>query len=346
MNRREKILALVVGSAVTLFVGYLLVNGLFISELGRQNDRKTELLAQIEQTQRQKDRDDTVAARLPGLLDLTFGSDVNVASAGISKRLGDLLAASGLKNNISLSPQGGRKIRTADGSEVAADEITWRVTTEGKLDQLIDFLYLLDAEPYMHRVEGLTLTPMFKSDDISMSLRFLSLVPANLKKDEPLPVGTAAQDFPEDLLGSGERRIYEVIAQRDAFRPYVKYTPPPPEPEPVRPERPTDPPTPPQPTVRQKVVALSTWAGQPEVDVQNIANGKVESLKQGEPLAGGQIVMIDYRMMQMPGEDDELSPSRVIVRKDDAYWAVELGQEVSTARLLPQDQLPPELETR
>jgi hypothetical protein len=345
MNRREKILLLVVGSAVALFICYLLVTSLFIGELRRQNDRKEELAKQIEQTRRDKDRDERVAARLPELLDRTFGSDVNLVSDSIGKRLGDLLAASGLKTGISLSPGVSRKIRTANNSDIAADEVTWQVTTEGALDQVIDFLYLLDAEPYMHRVENLTLTPNERTGVTGMRLRFLSLVPTSLEKGKDLPAGKAAQDFPDGLLGGEKRKVYEVIAQRDAFRPYVKYIPPPespqPRPQPVRPE----PAVAAAPPPRQKIVALSTWAGQQEVDVKNIANGKVEALKQGEPLAGGQIVMIDYRMMKMPGKDEDLSPSRVIVRKGDDYWAIELGQEVSSARLLPQDELPAELAT-
>jgi len=338
VSTREKILALTISLAVVLFTFYLAVDKLFLSQRDRLNGQRTSLRHKIDAAnQAMKDYEKQVA-KLPDLLAKTFGSDENVASERVRARLVNLLKASGMKTDISLTPQSSAKVRSPRG-DIAGNEVTWQVVTEGKLDQLIDFVYLLDNEPYLHRIESLSLTPRSGSGTIEMRLRFLSFVPAK-RHGKDVPPGAVAEQPPSERLDSPRRKLYEVIASRDAFRPYLRYQAPPVA---VRPA----PPVGPRPTVvhaptapPEKVVSLAMWAGRQEVYVRNQSTGEIRVLKPGQTLAGGKIVMIDYRRLPMPGEPQMLSTSRVILQKGGSYWAIELGQDTTIAHRMPEDQLP------
>ena len=66
-------------------------------------------------------------------------------------------------------------------------------------------------------------------------------------------------------------------------------------------------------------------------------------LKPGDQLAGGRIVMVDYRLMPRLDKPKLFSQSRAIVKVGRYYWAVDLGQRLSEKRRLETSQLPPEL---
>ena len=334
MGRREKILAIAIGLAATAFVLYMAVDKLVLSKVDGLRKQEANLQKQMALNEARRDEYERQASRLPGLLDRTFGSDENIASSRVQTRLTKLLNTSGLK--ILLTSQGGPKVQGK------YKEISWQVVAQdGKLEQIINFMFLLNSEPYLHHVEGLSLTPKHRRGTMDMKLRFVTIVPARRGADEILP-GEAAQ-APPDLkaLQTEHRRQYDVIASRDPFRPYVK------RPEPVKPTPPPEPVAdkapPPPPAIRQKVVSLASWAGQQEVHVRDIKTGKTDVLKPGQDLAGGKIVMIDYRRMPMPGSPELLSASRVILQKGQDYWAIELGQETGASRKLAPGNLPEEL---
>ena len=53
--------------------------------------------------------------------------------------------------------------------------------------------------------------------------------------------------------------------------------------------------------------------------------------------------MVDYRPMPSPANPTILSPSRVILKVGPEYFAVELGQDLTEKRRLPDDMLPDEI---
>jgi hypothetical protein len=71
-----------------------------------------------------------------------------------------------------------------------------------------------------------------------------------------------------------------------------------------------------------------------------------KTYKVGEDLMGGEIMMVDYRPMPMPGNPELVSNSRVIVRIGRDYFAVELGQLLDEKRKLQSDQLPTALKEK
>ena len=271
-------------------------------------------------------------------------NDENVASERVRQRLDRLLKVSGLE--LSVNPIIGAKVQGQ------YKEVGWALSVKGKIKQLLDFLYLLDQEPYLHRVDKLLLTPRHRSGRMEMKLRYLTLVPAE-QKGRQLPPGEVAQSANPEKLDTQQRKLYDVIAMRDPFRPYVKYVAPPPprkpKPRPKPKPRQSKPRTPRKPRPKPdpiKVVSLTTWAGQQEVHLRNLKTGKIQILKPGEAFPGGKIVMIDYRPLPLAGKPETISSSRLIFRKGNAYWAVELGQELTKERRIPTPQLPEELRSK
>ena len=147
-------------------------------------------------------------------------------------------------------------------------------------------------------------------------------------------------------LDTPERRRYDAIAARDIFRPYVKRIVEPPPPPP--PTRVDDPPkvveTPKPRRAEFFVCGLVTWDdGRQQVVIRNGSTGEVRDYKPGDKVEGAEVVMIDYRPMPKAGNPNVDSPSRLILKIGQEYWAVELERSLSDKHLLKPDQLPPEL---
>ena len=70
---------------------------------------------------------------------------------------------------------------------------------------------------------------------------------------------------------------------------------------------------------------------------------KTANYKPGDTLAGGKIVMIDYRKMPFPKKPALLSQSRVILSIGEEYWAIERGNTLADIHRLESDQLPTNL---
>ena len=117
---------------------------------------------------------------------------------------------------------------------------------------------------------------------------------------------------------------------------------PPPPPVKGTPGTPAFPPVPPGPETF-RIVSLSEWQGQPEVHVRDMTTLKTALYKTGDALAGGTIVLVDYRAMPLPGASGLQSFSRVIVRVKDEFFAIERGQTLADLRKMELAQLPPEL---
>jgi hypothetical protein len=90
-------------------------------------------------------------------------------------------------------------------------------------------------------------------------------------------------------------------------------------------------------------VGLPSWAGEADVMVKDTQTGEVRAYKPGESLAGGRIVMVDYRPMPRPDNPELLCYSRVIVKIGPDYWAIDLGRSLADKRRLKDDDLPDEL---
>ena len=333
MNRREKILAGLVGGIVGVLVLGLGLRAVLLNPL-REIDKRIagsrERLAKIQNERRTyfvaEDRMKAVALR-------TFADDLEQASATSGELLTKHILASGLhEDEFTRLPIGPRKLR-------GAQEIGWNVQGEGPLTHVVDLLFVLEESPQLHRLEGLTVTSGEVPGMVKVSLRYLTLVL------DPAPDVQRKELAATHTLDSAQRHLFNGIATRDLLRPYIKRPPPPPPP--VVPGTPSGT-TPPQPGTPPgpetfRIVSLSEWMGQPEVHVRDLTAQKTLRYKPGEPFAGGTLACVDYRPLPMPGNALLRSDSRVIVRIGNEYWAIERGRTLAEKHKLSTEQLPAEL---
>lgn len=265
----------------------------------------------------------------------THDLDEQQASERARARLVEILQHSGLAlDRLSLRPVRGPRVPNS------YQEVGWLLAIRGKVDAIVNCLYLLQHDPFLSRLDNLTLAPVARSDEIELRLRYATLVLLYPKDEKPVDPQKDAPPRPLAPLQNEDRQAYGLVAARDLFRPYV----------PRAPRQEWAGPTNDAPVSSDgsgdhllRVVGLPSWGGAPEVILHDLASGQTRQLHIGDELAGGRIVLIDYRSMPMPGNPDILSTSRVIVRIEQAYWAIELGQPLSERRRLEQDQLPPQL---
>ena len=323
MNRREKTLLGLAGGLFALLASAYLFKIFFHDpwrELGRQNDT---LRARLAKAADQRRAFFSAEDYLNGLAPRLFGAEPDAAAAQVGKMLTDEILRLGLQESLfSRSPVVPRKFR-------GAQEIGWSVQGEGPLPPMLDLLFVLEQTPQVHRLENLVLSAGDRPGHLRARFRYLTLVVDGLA---PPPKTNVKPKF---ALDSPERRHYDVIVLRDLLRPYI--------------------PTPPgSPSATATaladlspdsltVVSLSDWRGSPEVHVCDAASQRVFRLKKGDALAGGEIVMIDYRALPLPGSPGILSYSRVILKIGDAFWAVEHGQSLATKYQLAPDRVPSDL---
>ncbi len=320
MKRREKILLAVVGSLGLLFAGFYCLRTVFIKPL-RELDRQTLALRdKLRQINDERRAFFSAEDYLKGLTPRMFGRDPDTATAQAGKMLTEQIVRLNLQESqFSRLPVGPRKLR-------GAQEVGWSVQGEGDLNRVLDLIFTLEQTPQVHRLENLVLSAGDRPGSVRARFRYLTLVVDNA------PEGAKVELKPKFALDSPQRHYYDIIPQRDLLRPYV--------PKPAEAPIATASGAPGGPEML-KIGSLSEWRGAPEVHVCDLASQQVTRYKSGDTLAGGQIVMIDYRTLPLPDKPGFLSYSRVIVKIGNDYWAIEQGQTLATKHQLTPDQMPP-----
>ncbi|MDP6045381.1 MAG: hypothetical protein QGG25_07225, partial [Phycisphaerae bacterium] len=325
MNKREKILAIITGGIICVIILYTLVNALLLGPAEELNNDMRGARKRIDELQTAKDRMDRNKARLKKLATQTFGrSDTEVGNA----TFGYLMAA--LDNSgLTSEGKGVTKGNTKNSSDLR--EVAWRVGKNGKMEHILNLLYMLESDPVLHRIENLSITPREKDGPFKVEFDYVALSLATRKG--PQFSTTRPSDTKLAInMQSDRRKLYNVIPERDIFRRYIKRVDPP-KPTPVARKvtpaaKPTPRPIPAGPQPKYRVCGLPTFKGQPEIWVVNEIDetGAVHKYKEGEKLMGWEIVMVDYRPMPDPDKPELLSPARVILRIDSNYWAIEGNQ--------------------
>lgn len=331
MNQREKILALAIGGLLGLGVAGFGIRAVIVKPL-KELDRRTAVLREkLGKIKAERRAYFAAEDQVKDFARQTFAETVDQASARSGEMLTRQILQSGLQeSDFTRLPVGPRKLR-------GASEIGWSVQGDGTLADVIDLLFILQESPHLHRVENLVLASGDAPGLVKVRFRFVTLVleptPAVERKDLP----------PKFTLEGPHRHLFDGIVSRDLLRPYIKR--PPPLVAAASPPSGAKPPTPRAPTGPEnfKIVSLSEWMGQPEVHVRDLTSQKMFRYKPGDALAGGTIILVDYRPMPMPGDGALQSFSRVIVKIDSDYWAIERGKTMAEKRKLPREQWPAEL---
>ena len=330
MSKREKTLAILIGTIVVVFAGGFGVRAIWMKPL-KELDRKTAALREkLERVRGEKRAYFAAEDKVKDFTQRAFSDEVDQASAKSGEMLTKIILQSGLaETDFSRLPVGPRKL-------VGGSEIGWSVQGDGKLQRVIDLVFLLQESPFLHRVDGLVVSPGDRPGDVRVRFRYLTLVM------EPAPVVDPIDLKPKYTLESPERIIYNTIVTRDILRPYIKRQP---VPKPGSPSQPGTAPTPgtaPGPE-SLRIVSLSEWMGEPEIHVRDTINQRTLRYKPGDTLAGGSITMVDYRRMPMPGSIGLESYSRVIVKIGSDYWAIEHGKTLAEKYKLPPNDWPEQL---
>ena len=329
MNKREKILATLVGGLVGVFVVGFGIRAALLQPLKKIDKSIQTYREKIDKIDKEKVLSIKADDRIQATALKTFGETIDQASATSGEILTRRILESGLEESeFTRTPASPRKLK-------GAQEIGWIVQGEGPLTNIVNLLFQLENSPYVHRVENLSVTTGDAPGRVKTRFRFLTLVldPSPDVKRKALPDKFA--------LDSAERRAYDDLIARDILRPYIKRPAPPPAPPTTPGSGGTPAPTAPGPE-GFKVVSLSEWEGQPEIHVLDSAAQRTKRYKPGDQLAGGTIVCVDYREMPMP-DSFAHSESRVILKVGSEFWAIERGKTLADKHKLEPEQLPREV---
>jgi hypothetical protein len=277
----------------------------------------------------------------------------------VEQHLVELLDRSGLTyDRLRIANRG-------DGRD-AFEWVARSVVARGRLDQVVNFLYLLQEQPQPHLVQGLKIEPQRGSMIVQLSFQYQTPLPKALAYEKkkslkdvklagyaPLDIEAISFQPPQTAgqLNSPQRALYDVIANRDPLRRYqpaprvVRQDPPPRKDPPARREDPPQqpPPSSPSPSSRYKLTGLSAFGGQPRILIEDLGSPEKTVLKVGDSFDGGKIVMVDYRLLPDPENPSLKTFSRIILKKGPDYWALESGDTFDKKRLLKDEQLPPGL---
>jgi hypothetical protein len=332
MNAREKVLVCAVGGLLGLGVMGLGVHRLVVKPVQEMDKKTIALRDKLEKAKADRRAFFAAEEQVNAFARRTFSDSDDKASAASGEMLTRTILQAGLQEtDFSRSPVGPRKLR-------GAREIGWSVNGQGRLQQIINLLFLLNSEPHLSRVDGLVVSTGEKQGAVHVRFKYLTLTL------DPAPLDIKPTNLvTKYTLDSTERRLLDTIASRDLLRPYIK-RPPQPEVAVVR----GGPPAPavgavPSGPETLKVVSLSEWQGEPEVHVRDLVRMQTTIHRPGDTLAGGSVVMIDYRALPLPGRDGLKSFSRVIVKIGEDFWAIERGSTLDQKYKLDVALLPERL---
>lgn len=333
MNKRTKILAWVTLGIAGAWIVALGLRAFIAAPLKAIDGQIMQLRGKLVSAQKERTAFLEAQEFLQAVPSRTFGTTPDTAAVEVMALLTEQILQVGLREaDFTRIPLGERRLN-------GAVEIGWTVQGDGPLDRVVDLLFLLNQDPRLHRIESLVLSAASEPGRVRVRFRFLTLLlrppPAEAT---PAPVVLARLDAPE-------RALYAPITQRDLLRPYIPR--PPSERSGSRAEPPSaseEPAPDPYLSVRDlKVVSLSTWAGQAEVHLRDANAERSRVARPGDELAGVRVVAVDYRPLPRPDRPGLLSFSRVILKDQDAYYAVECGQTLGDRRPLEPQELPVDL---
>ena len=374
MSKRERIIMALVAGFVAIGFGYLVVHGWLLKPAATYNERIASHRKDLKRLNKANNREPRFRKRIETFLSRThagtYDAEGDATRRLAAQRLGELAIGSNLpQESLDL-------VSFTGGADVDGRyrEIGWSVRTRGTLAELTNFLYLLKSQPQVYRIDNIDAEPDWETGKVDLRFKYVTLALSagdevktkdeakgktkdeakdevrNASATDPAtqPAPTPAAD--PIRLDTPERKLYDAIASRDLFRPYIKQTPPPP----VRPT--PKPPTPkpvtlsPKPCTDQyfRVVGLTNWTSDVAAAAILITDSRNKQTVEhaiGDDLADGKIVAVDYRPLPMPDEAEILSPSRVIVEIGSDHWAIELGHTLAQKRKLSGDDVPMALRT-
>lgn len=325
MNKRSRLLAFGALGAAGLLIAGFAIRAVVLRPLRTLDDQIVQLRLRLRSLDGERKSFLAADSQIRSAAGTLFGGRAEEAEAQLGTLLSAQLLQAGLQEpDFSRVPASRRRLP-------GAEEIGWTVQGEGTPAQLVDFLYLLQAQPRLLRIDSLMLTPASDPRRVRIRFRCLTLVLNPASEVRPRTNLAAV------TLDSPERRRYDAIIRRDLLRPF----------EPEEQNAVTSPSTTSDPGTGEasslKLVSLSAWGVAPEAHVLDTRNQQIRILHPGDSLLDGSVATIDYRPLPAPGRAGLLSYSRLLWRFGEDYWAVENGQTLAERRRLAPEELPPAL---
>ena len=230
MNPREKVLAIVIGAAIVLGLGYKGVNILFIQRYNDARESLDKLKAENNRLDGILASRESLARRWLNAVDRTFSFEKSTAQGLFGRDLKELAKRHGFDDAVFATSSG-----TKIGRKTGISTVAHRITIQGKFDEIIAFLRDIYATPYLCQVTKLALSPLDSSDQRgSVKLEFIvesPLLPEIDKKEIPHVRGAKTMSPDPDQSREPARKYvkgdecYEALTHRNILRPYL---PPPP----------------------------------------------------------------------------------------------------------------------
>ncbi len=334
MTSREKTLGLAVAALAGLGVVYLIVDGMLLGPSADADKTIREIRKENAKLGRGKGRLARDKKLILGVARRVYDREPSlVEDEGTAK----ILLWAKMAGLRTLDPRDWKMhSNTKPGKPDVYSEVSFDISTHGRLKNIVDFLYLLSDDAHVHRVSNLKLKAVGHGEALRLDVKYTTLVLDGKLAKSCRKVRVRKQK--DSDLTSRRRRRYDDIVLRNLFRPYVK-------PLPIMVARRTES-TAPAPVNGELIVAdLSQMGDAPPVGVRDTATNEMTYYDVGDKLDGGVIRLVDYRSMLTPDNPELPSQSRVILEIDSEYWAVERGQALTKRRKLKASELPKELRT-
>lgn len=327
---REKMLGALVLSCVGVFVIFLLVQGMILKPAKDLKSQRAQLVTKVNKLKKEQEQFKIAQKEVQAAALNMMSPNTDQANGVMGELLNTLIQKVGLNpRQFTRSPVGPNRVGRG-----LAREVGWTVQGEGPLSKVVDLLYLLESASALHKLEGVRLSATSQPGSVKIAFRYLTLVL------EPAPSGVKTNGVEGIVLGelsTPERQLYDGIAARDLFRPYVRR--PAGAPQEAAPVQEASG----EPAFRAelfKAVSLSEWAGKSEVHLLNTESGAVQVYQAGDTLEGWTLLGVDYR--RMPRKDSILeSEARVILQNAEGYWALEQGSTLAQLYQIKEEELPP-----
>jgi hypothetical protein len=247
MNKREKIIAAVVGSVLVLIFGKMFISAFFINPLRTIKDDISVSEEKIDKINNQLKSKSKLIRDWNGVKKRMLSEDSGMASLLLRSRVTMLTEKVGLQ--VTVTPMAVNSVKT--GGEKSFDVIAINLSGRGTISQIVQFMELLYNEPYMVKVTALSLRPEDKGDQISFSnCRVESIVLGKPVTDSSFPkVSLMEITSTQPAVQLAAKSPYSSITSRNIFKPFEL-----PKPKPVvqvPPPRPAPPPPPPPVVVQQ-----------------------------------------------------------------------------------------------
>jgi len=235
MNKREKILASVVGAIIVVFLGQVAVRSIFLGRLKEKNDLIAAMDEDIAKKKRVLEARNRLVRSWRSVSQKALSDDPDIANRLLLERVTTLTTEAQLAD---VSRQPVQIMPEKQGQTTLYYKVAVNLTGKGTLAQIVKFLEMFYQEPYIVKITGFSLKPEGSGQMMMFSnCRIETIVPAKPELDGIPPVTsrpTITGSNPPVKSQANSR--YTMIVDRNIFnvkapeppRAIVKDVPPPP----------------------------------------------------------------------------------------------------------------------